>query len=142
MRSGTRKARGKILAGAIWILLALAACQTMRVTGPAFGIRVRHISDHTAYEDHKVHVGEQFYIADTLYTVKVEEFIPDFVIDMKTKKVSSRSDKPLNPALRLAVACQQDLLYETWILYQNLIPHVIYEPGYYFQFIAYEGIEN
>ncbi|GAB4341926.1 MAG: hypothetical protein Kow0099_19090 [Candidatus Abyssubacteria bacterium] len=142
MGRGSRRQAGRVVAGVSWMLLALGACQTMRAAGPTFDIRVRHISDYTAYEDHTVHLGEQFYIADTLYTVEVQEFIPDFVIDMKTRKVKSRSDKPLNPALRLAVSYQEDLLYETWILYQNLIPHVIYEPGYYFQFISYEGFKK
>lgn len=123
------------------LLIAIAACQTTKATGPIYDIRVRHISDEEAYEDHWVHVGEEFFIADTEYSVRVERFVPDFMIDTKTKKVTSRSDKPLNPALQLAVSYRGELMYETWILYQNLLPHMIHQPGYYFQFIAYENIE-
>jgi len=111
----------------------------MKAAGPSYTIRVRHISDFQAYEDHTVRVGEEFFIADTEYAAKVEEYNPDFAIHVKTKKVVRRSEKPLNPALRLAVSYQGHLLYDTWILYQSMIPHTIHEPGYYFQFISYEG---
>ncbi len=138
---GTR-IRAKVIAAFVWaILVTIVACQTTKATGPTYDIRVRHILDEQAYEDHWVRVGEEFFIADTEYSVKVERFIPDFVINMKTKKVSSRSDKPLNPALQLAVLYQEKLMYETWILYQNPIPHMIHQPGYYFQFIAYKNMD-
>ncbi len=86
-------------------------------------------------------MGGRFFVADTDYSVKVEQFIPDFYMDMQSKEVSSRSNKPLNPALHLAVFYQSDLLYETWVLYQSLMPHAIHEPGYYFQFIDYKNVQ-
>jgi hypothetical protein len=107
-----------------------------------YTIRVRDISLEDAYEDHKVHVGESFFIADTEYSVKVERFVPDFAMNKKTKEVVSRSDELLNPALLLKVYDREYLIYETWILYRNLVPHAIHEPGYYFQFIAYENEKN
>ena len=124
------------------MLFALSSCQTTqtRAAGPLFTVRVRHISDHKIYEDHSVRVGESFYLADTEYQAKVNRFEPDFAINLKTKEVVSRSDKPLNPALQLAVSFQTDLLYETWVLYQNPLPHGIHDPGYYFQFTAFEDI--
>lgn len=92
-----------------------------------------------AFEDHRVRVGEEFFVADTEYSANVKSFIPDFAISLKTKKAVSRSDKLLNPAVELAVSYQGQLSYETWVLYQNLIPHTIHDPGYYFQFISYEN---
>lgn len=86
-------------------------------------------------------MNERFFIADSECSVKVERFVPDFEMSIESKKVISRSDKPLNPALELAVFYQKNLLYETWILYQNLIPHAIHDPGYYFQFIDYRNVE-
>jgi len=38
------------------------------------------------------------------FRITVLKYIPDFVIDVKTKEVSSRSDEPLNPAILVAVA--------------------------------------
>jgi len=121
-------------------LLALAACQTLPPSGPTFQIRVRHISNPELFEDHYVRLGETFYIADTEYSVKVLQFIPDFAINIKTKEVVSRSDKPLNPAVQVAVSYEGEPLYETWVLYQEELPHGIHDPGYYFQFVSYENL--
>lgn len=134
------KSRKRLLGLCAALLLALPTCQTVkRTTGPLYTIRVRHISDHESYEDHRARVGEEFFIADTEYSVKVERYIPDFAITLETKEVVSRSDEPNNPAIQLAVSYQADLLYKTWVLYQNPVPHFIHEPGYYFQFISYES---
>ncbi|RJP26565.1 MAG: hypothetical protein C4520_00535 [Candidatus Abyssobacteria bacterium SURF_5] len=133
---------GRFAAGLFWVaLLSIFGCQTLRTSEPAFTVRVRHISDFQAHEDHVVHLHEGFFIADTDLYVKLQRFVPDFELNMNSKEVVSRSNEPLNPALQLAVSFQEDLLYESWILYQNLIPHAIHEPGYYFQFIAYEDLK-
>jgi hypothetical protein len=134
---------GKIAAAFVWLIpVAVFGCQTIKAPEPLFTVRVRHLSDFVAYEDHVVRLNEPFLIADTDYSAEVKRFVPDFEMNMNTKEVISRSNKPLNPALQLAVYSQQDLLYETWVLYQNLVPHAIHEPGYYFQFISCENVEQ
>ena len=129
-----------LVTGTLLVLVLLPlACQTIpKHEGSIFTIRVRHISDYKAYEDHRVGVNEPFYLADTEYQAEVKRFVPDFAINLKTKEVISRSDKPLNPAVKLAVSFQNQLLYETWSLYQNPLPHAVHDPGYYFQLINYE----
>jgi len=133
------------------LILGVISCQTSKKSGrvdleedsgPIFKIRVRHISDHKAYEDHRVRLGETFFIADTEYSAKVERFIPDFAMNQKTKEVISRSDELLNPALMLEISYQDRFVYRSWILYQNLLPHSIRDPGYYFQFISHENIDD
>lgn len=47
----------------------------------------------------KVDVDQQF--AD--FHIKILKYVPDFVIDMATKEVTSRSDEPRNPAILVAV---------------------------------------
>jgi hypothetical protein len=122
-------------------MIGLAACQTLPKSGPVYTIRVRHIDDQESYEDHKVRLGENFFLADTEYQAEISRFVPDFAINLKTKKVISRSDKPLNPALLLEVSRHGEPIYETWVLYQNPLPHGIHDPGYYFQFTAYENLD-
>ena len=122
------------------MLLVMAACQTLQPSGPTFSVRVRHISDHELFEDHYVRMGDEFYLADTEYVAEVKRFVPDFAINLKTKEVISRTDRPLNPALQLAVSYKGEPLYETWILYQEGLPHGIHDPGYYFQFMSYENL--
>jgi len=46
-------------------------------------------------------IGSESEIADTGYRVKVLRYVPDFVMDTATKKVSSRSAKPDNPAIQI-----------------------------------------
>jgi hypothetical protein len=124
------------------LFFAILGCQTVKPKpGLIHTIRVRHVSDQRAYEDHKARVGEEFFIADTEYTAKVKRFVPDFVMNKKTKEVSSRSDLMNNPALLLEVLFQNRSVYETWILYQNPMPHKIHDPGYFFQYISYEKAE-
>jgi hypothetical protein len=110
--------------------------------GLIFTIRVRHLSLDDAYEDHEVRLGESFYVADTEYTVKVDRFVPDFAMNKTTKEVISRSDELLNPALLLKFVDQEQVLYESWILYQNLMPHAVRDPGYYFQFVKYKETDD
>jgi len=110
--------------------------------GIIFTIRVRHLAYEDAYEDHMVRLGESFFIADTEYAAKVERFVPDFAMDKKTKEVVSRSNEWNNPALLIRVSLDEAFAYETWILYQNMTPHAVHDPGYYYQFIAYEKAED
>lgn len=48
-------------------------------------------------------VGKTYPIENTPYTVTVKRFVPDFVIDMETRSIQSRSEEPRNPALLVAV---------------------------------------
>jgi hypothetical protein len=73
--------------------------------------------------------------------VRILQLVPDFIIDKKTKEVSSRTEQMLNPALELEVFFKDQPLYKTWALYQNIMPHKVNKPGYYFQFISYEKTE-
>ena len=131
---------GKLVAGVSLLLALLAsACQTMpQTTSPMFTVRVRHISDQASFEDHLVRVGDEFFISDTEYYARVQQYVPDFAINLKTKEVISRSEQPRNPALQLAVFYEGELVYETWVLRDNPLPHVVREPGYYFQFVSDE----
>jgi len=139
----TRITRAFASAFALLILIVSVACQTVpKARGPVFTVRVLHITNDQIFEDQHVRVGESFLVADTDVLVEVKRFVPDFAINLKTKEVISRSERPLNPALQLAVSLRDDPLYETWVLYENPMPHGVHDPGYYFQFIAFEGLGN
>ena len=40
---------------------------------------------------------------DTTYVVKVTRFVPDFVVDLSTREVTTRSDVPRNPAILVEI---------------------------------------
>ena len=46
--------------------------------------------------------------------VRVSRFIPDFIIDMETRQVSSRSAEPNNPAVKIMLFRGADTLYDSW----------------------------
>jgi len=48
-------------------------------------------------------------------TVRLLRFVPDFMIDMATHEVSSRSDKPENPALNVVLLKGKDTLFSHWV---------------------------
>ena len=69
--------------------------------------RVSFIVGHRVFTDFRdevaVRMHESFHVGDTEYTAKVVEFQPDFTMDLKTRKVKSRTQQPNNPAVRVIV---------------------------------------
>ncbi len=50
---------------------------------------------------YEAEVGASFRIEGADYTVEVLRYVPDFVIDVATRDIASRSDVPRNPALQI-----------------------------------------
>jgi hypothetical protein len=73
-------------------------------------LKLKHVTlriGHRAFPEFRDEVIAKpqvmFRVGDTEYSAKVVDFQPDFAIDMKTRKVSSRSEEPKNPAVRVIV---------------------------------------
>jgi hypothetical protein len=49
-------------------------------------------------------VGKKITVAKTKYKIELLDYVRHFTIDMKTKKVSSASDRPINPALKVKLS--------------------------------------
>lgn len=64
----------------------------------------------------------EFRVGDTEYTARVVEFVPDFVMDIKTKKVTSRGTEPKNPAFKIIVKKGKVPTDTTWAFF-NMPPH-------------------
>ena len=67
-------------------------------------------------------LGQEFRIGDSDYTGRVVEFVPDFAMDLKTRKVVSRSREPKNPAFRIIVLRNGEPRDTVWAFF-NLPPH-------------------
>jgi len=50
-----------------------------------------------------VKMNEDFRVGDSDYSARVVEFQPDFTMDLKNRRVTSRSQEPRNPAVRVRV---------------------------------------
>ena len=62
---------------------------------------------HRAFTDFRdrvtVKLNETFRVGDTEYSAKVVEFQPDFTMDLKSHRITSRSQDPKNPAAKVYV---------------------------------------
>ncbi len=65
---------------------------------------------------------KEFRVGDTDYTARVVEFVPDFTMDIKTKKVTSRGTEPKNPAFKIIVKKGNVPTDTTWAFF-NMPPH-------------------
>ena len=99
---------------------------------------VRHIENKDFTEEHVVKFGGEFFISDTDYSAKVIKFIPDFVMNEKTKRVSSRSKEMNNPAVLIRVYYKGKFLYDSWVLQKTDTIHFVRKPGFYFEFVGLE----
>lgn len=80
---------------------AAAPGAKLKVTNMTF------VVGHRAFTDFRdkvtVKLNETFRVGDSEYSAKVVEFQPDFTMDLKARKVSSRSQDPKNPAAKVYV---------------------------------------
>jgi hypothetical protein len=67
-------------------------------------------------------LDKEFRIGDTEYTGIVIRFVPDFTMDLKTGKISTRSQEPNNPAFRLVVR-KNGVPQDTSWAFLNMAPH-------------------
>lgn len=99
---------------------AAAPGTRLRVKRAVLGIRHRAI--HEFYDEAIVKLGEEFPVGDTPYRAKVLRFVPDFGIDMETRQVFSRSDRPENPAMQIAT-WEKGAAHDTSWAFLNFPPH-------------------
>lgn len=74
-------------------------------------------------EELRVVPGKSFPIGDTDFRAKITGFLPDFTINDKTFKVSSRSDSLRNPAFQVEVSQADTLVERTWAFMKGSPPH-------------------
>jgi|GEM_PF-4102610 len=120
------------IAGILFLLLFIG----MGCKGEARTVKliVRHIENKDFIEEHLVRFREEFFLSDTDYSSRVIRYIPDFVMDEKTKRVSSRTRQPNNPAVLIRVYYKGKFLYDSWVLQKPTTIHYVRKPGFYFEF--------
>ena len=53
-------------------------------------------------------------VASGAFRLRIERYVPDFIVDMESHEVSSRSDKPNNPAIKAVLTNGTDTVYNNW----------------------------
>ena len=94
--------------------------------GPARVASVTLVIGHRVFPNfmdrQDVKLNQEFPVGDTDYTARIIQYVPDFTMDMKTRKVVSRSSEPKNPAFRVIVKQKKVPQDTTWAM-MSLVPH-------------------
>jgi len=109
--------RGAPAARAFKIVVPRGAPRVRSVT-----LGIRHRVFHDFAETDEVRLRQPFAIGDTPYAATVTDFVPDFVIDVAARRISSRSSEPRNPAFRIIVR-EDGVPSDTAWAFLNLPPH-------------------
>lgn len=94
--------------------------QRLRVKKVILGVRHRAIQSF--YEEDAAKVGEEFPIGDTEYTARILRFEPDFVIEAGSRRFTSKSERPDNPAFQI-VTSEKGAPHDTSWAFLNFPPH-------------------
>ncbi len=75
------------------------------------------------FHDHIVaKMKQEFRIGDSEYTGTIVEFVPDFALDLKNHKVTTRGQEPNNPAWRIIVKKNGAPMDTAWA-FMDMQPH-------------------
>jgi hypothetical protein len=130
----TRRAAGFVtltLLAAAWPLALGAAPSGASATKPvtshaaavkAVTIGIRHRVFQQFSEVQTVRLNQEFPIGDTEYSARVVRYVPDFAMELKTGKITSRSNEPKNPAFQIIVKEGKTPQDTSWA-FLNLPPH-------------------
>lgn len=117
-----------IVAGLALLPASLALAQLKAAPshrGPrlaAVTLDIRHRVFHDFADRQKVKLNQTFVIGDTDLSARIVQYVPDFSMDLKTRKVTSRTEQPDNPAFRIIV-WQKKVPQDTVWAFLNMPPH-------------------
>lgn len=115
------------LAAAPLSVAAAAAPPAAAPAAPRLKVaKVSLVIGHRVFPDFRdmvsVKLHESFRVGDTEYSARAVEFQPDFTMDLKSRKVTSRSQEPRNPAVRVIVWKNGTPQDTSWA-FLNMPPH-------------------
>jgi hypothetical protein len=99
---------------------AAASSHSPSVTSVTLDIHHRIFQNFS--ERRQVRLNEDFRIGDTDFSARVVQYVPDFTMDINTRKVTTRSQEPRNPAFRIIVREKKVPQDTTWALLR-MPPH-------------------
>jgi hypothetical protein len=116
------RAAGFALAGmfAVGVALGAPAGKPPQVQTVTFEIHHRVFPDFL--EESHVRMQQNFQIGDSQYSGRVVQFVPHFNMNLKTHKIESLSNEPVNPAFRIIVR-EKGAPRDTVWAFLNMPPH-------------------
>ena len=83
---------------------------------------IRHRIFHDFADQQKAVLNKDFVVGDTEMTGRIVQYIPDFMMDLTSHKITSRSPEPRNPAFKIIVRDKGKAIDTTWAML-SLPPH-------------------
>ena len=103
----------------------------------AVTLGVRHRVFHDFRDLHRVKLSEEFVLGDGDYRARVVQYLPDFQMDLGTRRYFSLSDQPNTPAFRIIVRKGKIPQDTTWAFLNNP-PHFSARSYFAFQVLKVE----
>jgi hypothetical protein len=88
----------------------------------AVTLLIRHRVFHDFRDVQRVKLKQDFIVGDTDFSARVVQYVPDFAMDLGSRKIFSRTDQPNNPAFKIIVFKNKVPQDTTWALL-NMPPH-------------------
>ena len=85
-------------------------------------LAVRHRIFKNFSDTQEVTLQKEFPVGDSDFSARVVRYVPDFMMNLKSGKVTSRSNEPKNPAFQIIVREKKVVQDTTWA-FMNLPPH-------------------
>ena len=130
-----------LLVGLVAVPLALAQEKPRASAGgarlDAVTLLIRHRVFHDFRDLQRVKLKQDFILGDTDYTARVVEYVPDFSMDLTSRRIVSKSDQPDNPAFRIIVFQKKVPQDTTWALLR-MPPHFARKSFFAFQVVKIE----
>jgi len=123
----TRAAAVALVAGLA--VLALVTPSALRAAATGKTLRMSTVTLHifhrvfpNFHDQVRARLQQEFRVGDSEYTGTIVEFVPDFTMSLKTHRITTRSQEPLNPAWRIVVRKNGVPQDTTWA-FLNMAPH-------------------
>ncbi len=91
-------------------------------SGKTVGIVSVWLKDSKEPVEFLANLSEPVNIPETKYKLEVLEYLPHYSVDTETKEITNKSEKPLNPAVKIRIDDEENS-YEQWVWSKNISPH-------------------
>jgi len=95
------------------------------------------VTDKSANKEmvYTVEIGSRFKVPNSDLSIKVENFLPHFVMDGTT--LTSQSNEPKNPAVQIRVYEESKEIFKGWLFTLYPTTHAFQHPRYGFSLVDY-----
>lgn len=90
--------------------------------------------------DYVIPIGSQVAVSGTDLAIKVENFVPDFIMDGAVR--TSASNEPKKPAAQVRITEGGQEIYKSWLFYNLKSPHDFQHPKYSVSLVGFVPAEK